>query len=284
MICSAFLCPRRPGLAEQLWTAPELLRDPMMGADTSKHAVIQNLQRGDVHSFALILHEMLFRKGAFYQGEDVPGVELPSPQEILALVKAKPVDDEHAYRPLVPKGEPEEPGAVGEEDKECHEKSEQQKLVELMRDCWMEAPIRRPDFSCIRKAVHALNKENETSNLVDNLLKRMEQYATNLEGLVEERTQEYLSEKKKVEELLHQLLPPSVADQLIAGNSVQPETYDCVTIYFSDIVGFTALSSASSAMQVVTLLNDLYLAFDSVVDNFKVYKVETIGECGPRVG
>lgn len=58
-------------------------------------------------------------------------------------------------------------------------------------------------------------RDNETSNLVDNLLKRMEQYATNLEGLVEERTQEYLAEKKKVEELLHQLLPPSVADQVI---------------------------------------------------------------------
>lgn len=42
----------------------------------------------------------------------------------------------------------------------------------------------------------------------------MEQYATNLEGLVEERTQEYLGEKKKVEELLHQLLPPSIADQV----------------------------------------------------------------------
>lgn len=50
--------------------------------------------------------------------------------------------------------------------------------------------------------------------MVDNLLKRMEQYANNLEGLVEERTQEYLAEKQKVEDLLHQLLPPSVADQV----------------------------------------------------------------------
>lgn len=43
----------------------------------------------------------------------------------------------------------------------------------------------------------------------------MEQYANNLEGLVEERTQEYFAEKKKVEDLLHQLLPRSVADQVI---------------------------------------------------------------------
>ncbi|PSN40452.1 Atrial natriuretic peptide receptor 1 [Blattella germanica] len=56
----------------------------------------------------------------------------------------------------------------------------------------------------------------------------------------------------------------SVASQLILGQSVIAETYDSVTIYFSDIV--------------VDLLNDLYSCFDSIIEHFDVYKVETIGD------
>lgn len=46
-----------------------------------------------------------------------------------------------------------------------------------------------------------------SSNILDNLLSRMEQYANNLEGLVEERTQAYLEERRKAEALLYQILP-----------------------------------------------------------------------------
>jgi len=51
-----------------------------------------------------------------------------------------------------------------------------------------------------------LCREGSTS-ILDNLLSRMEQYANNLEKLVEERTQAYLEEKRKAENLLYQILP-----------------------------------------------------------------------------
>lgn len=50
-------------------------------------------------------------------------------------------------------------------------------------------------------------RDNESGNILDNLLSRMELYANNLEQLVEERTADYLEEKQRCEELLYQLLP-----------------------------------------------------------------------------
>ncbi|KAL4716205.1 hypothetical protein ACJJTC_004699 [Scirpophaga incertulas] len=136
----------------------------------------------------------------------------------------------------------------------------------------------RPDFSALKENIHRINKDCETSTRLDMLLTQVEQYANNLEALVEERTSDYLEEKRKCEELLYQLLPKSVASQLIMGQPVMAETYDQVTIYFSDIIGFTQLSAESTPLEVVDLLNDLYTSFDSIIENFDVYKVETIGD------
>nr|XP_013189957.1 unnamed protein product [Amyelois transitella] len=227
-----------------MWTSPELLRmaDPPP----------EGSQKGDVYSFGIIMHEIVNRQGVFWLG---PGVEM-APKDIIETVISSGLRPNTSH----------------------HRSCEADDATELMKRCWAEDPTERPDFAHLKGAVRRLNKTQESSNILDNLLSRMEQYANNLEFLVDERTQDYLEEKKKCEELLYQLLPKSVASQLINGQSVVAETFEQVTIYFSDIVGFTALSATSTPMQVVDLLNDLYTCFDSILENYDVYKVETIGD------
>jgi Adenylate and Guanylate cyclase catalytic domain/Heme NO binding associated len=115
-------------------------------------------------------------------------------------------------------------------------------------------------------------------NIFDNMMAMMEKYANNLEQLVDERTDQLQEEKKKTEALLLEMLPRPVAEQLKRGNKVEAESYDMVTIYFSDIEGFTQMSAESTPLQVVDFLNDLYTCFDSIIGNYDVYKVETIGD------
>ena len=55
--------------------------------------------------------------------------------------------------------------------------------------------------------IAVLHREGDSGNILDNLLSRMEQYANNLEALVEERTANYLEQKKRAEDLLYNMLP-----------------------------------------------------------------------------
>ena len=63
------------------------------------------------------------------------------------------------------------------------------------------------------------------------------------------------------------------------GHSGQiAQEHECVTILFSDIVGFTKLTAAVPTNEIIIMLNDMFTRFDALTEKHGVYKVETIGD------
>uniref|UniRef100_A0AAX7SI14 Guanylate cyclase n=1 Tax=Astatotilapia calliptera TaxID=8154 RepID=A0AAX7SI14_ASTCA len=229
-----------PHADELLWTAPEILRSGQAGL----HGTLP----GDVYSFAIIMQEVVVRGPPFCM------LDLSDKEIIEKLCKPPPL-----CRPVV---------SPDYAPMEC---------IQLMKQCWNEQPDKRPVFDEIFDQFKNINKGKKT-NIIDSMLRMLEQYSSNLEELIRERTEELEIEKQKTEKLLTQMLPPSVAEALKVGGTVEPEYFDQVSLYFSDIVGFTTISANSEPIEVVDLLNDLYTLFDAIIGNHDVYKVETIGD------
>ncbi|CAH1801680.1 unnamed protein product [Owenia fusiformis] len=226
----------------KLWTAPELLRMPV--------PPINGTPKSDIYSFAIIVQEVIYRAGP-YHSVDV------APKEIIEQVAR---GDNPPFRPEV------------REDRDA-----KPDMIELMRDCWHENPFYRPDFTQIKKKLNVQN-DGRKFNIMDKMLAKMETYTNNLEELIEQRTNELIEEKKKTDLLLYRMLPAPIADSLKIGKVVEPEVFDQVTAFFSDIVEFTSLTTDSSPIEIVNLLNDLYTLFDNIISKYDVYKVETIGD------
>ena len=239
-------------------TAPELLREMFRnGGCTNNYS---GTREGDVYSFGIILHEILVRKGTFYLDDDGD----ISCVEILRKVAAVNNETEPLMRPSL-----------------AEKQNMEYDLVRLLELCWAESLNQRPDFNDLRDDLKRFRREKfgaNDGNLLDKLVDRLENYASNLEELVKERTQNYLDQRNRVDNLLYEIMPKPVADKLKNKESVPAEEFKSVTIFFSDIVGFTALASSSTPYEIVQMLNDLYVLFDRIIEGFDVYKVETIGD------
>uniref|UniRef100_A0A915MVM4 guanylate cyclase n=1 Tax=Meloidogyne javanica TaxID=6303 RepID=A0A915MVM4_MELJA len=236
-------------LTNVLYCAPELLKNREqnrrrgMEQGWLKQSQARR-QAGDIYSFGIVMYEILFRALPFPEGTDLT--------ELCEYVR----DGSKTFKPVIA------------DRSQIHPD-----IIALLQDCWAANPEIRPSIRRVR-----LNTENYLKvkgSLVDQMMRMMEQYANNLEKLVQERTGMLEDANKRADKLLNQLLPSYVANELKLGlicyNSYQ------INI-FSDIVGFTTLCSGSSPLEVVTMLNTVYTGFDDLINKHEAYKVETIGD------
>ena len=85
-------------------------------------------------------------------------------------------------------------------------------------------------------------------------------------------------EQEKSEDLLLNILPQSIVEQLKEKPDLIAEQYDEATFLFADIVGFTSFSAAMPPEEVVKLLNEIFSTFDQIVERQGLEKIRTIGD------
>jgi cysteine-rich repeat protein len=120
----------------------------------------------------------------------------------------------------------------------------------LMKKCWNKDADERPSFVNIQSILNPMDVNNWPG----------------------------ANKALQGKEVLYDVFPAHVAEALIAGREVEPERKECVSLFFSDIVGFTNIVSNLDPTMVSELLNRLYTKFDRLAHQHDVFKVETIGD------
>jgi len=136
----------------------------------------------------------------------------------------------------------------------------------LMRDCWHTSPEMRPTSEELDRRLRSFCANSGSSPLVNWMAGRRPRQEAS-----EERA-------KRTDDLLYDVFPRHVADALTSGQKVEPESREVVTIFFSDIVGFTDIAATLEPRKVSCMLDRLYTKFDALSSAHGVFKVETIGD------
>lgn len=123
------------------------------------------------------------------------------------------------------------------------------------------------------------------------VINRLRQTSKDLELRVIERTaqlsqanQQLTIEQEKSEQLLLNILPEPIAEQLKEGQSSIAEGFSEATVMFADLVNFTKLAEKIPPSQLINLLNEIFSRFDSLTEKHGLEKIKTIGDAYMAVG
>lgn len=110
------------------------------------------------------------------------------------------------------------------------------------------------------------------------LYQNLEQKVKERTATIEQQSKEIALEKQKSDDLLLNILPASIADELKEKGYATPQSYELVTVLFADIKGFTNISERLTPSEIIKELNECFSAFDEIVEENNLEKIKTIGD------
>lgn len=148
-------------------------------------------------------------------------------------------------------------------------------------DQLLECGVKMSDFALHDRA-RELMLMSHTHKEDREAVKKLDQASNDLKKMDTKLRQE----NKRTNEVLHNIFPAKIAALLSHGHKVESESFDLVTCLYSDIIGFTKMCGSENVkpIDIVRLLNTLYLQFDNLTNIHGVFKVETIGDAYVVVG
>jgi class 3 adenylate cyclase len=108
--------------------------------------------------------------------------------------------------------------------------------------------------------------------------KEVEYMLDSYSRMAEKNARELQKEKERVEKLLLNIMPRSVYEEMKDYGSTTPQRFDAASVLMLDFVGFTEMAIARDPSAVVAELNDIFSAFDRIVELFGCERIKTIGD------
>jgi len=109
-------------------------------------------------------------------------------------------------------------------------------------------------------------------------MRELENMIESYSNMVERNTRELDCEKERVERLLLNLMPKSVYEEYKIFGVVIPQLYPNVSVVMLDFVDFTDFAETTDPAVTLSELNDIFTAFDQIIEQFGCERIKTIGD------
>jgi len=128
-------------------------------------------------------------------------------------------------------------------------------------------PLHEDGGACVLVQCDDISKQKEKEYMLESYSKMSERNARELE-----------KEKDRVEKLLLNIMPRSVYEEMKDYGTTTPQRYDSASVLMLDFVDFTEMAIANDPGSIVSELNDIFSAFDRIVELFGCERIKTMGD------